>query len=104
MASDWIIDSSFRMGYMGLVKEKIMQEKTKLKEQREKAGLSQSQLAAAADISVRVLQNYEQAIRDLDGAKLITLLKLCSALDCTLADLVTNEEILRLLKEQNLNR
>ena len=81
-----------------------MPEKTKLKEQRERAGLSQSQLAAAAGISVRVLQNYEQTIRDLDGAKLITLLKLCSALNCTLVDIITNEETLQLLKDQNLNR
>lgn len=81
-----------------------MEKQTKLKLQREKAGLSQSQLAAAADISVRVLQNYEQAIRDLDGAKLITLLKLCSALHCTLADIITDEETLRLLKEVPANQ
>lgn len=76
-----------------------MSEKTKLKERREKAGLSQSQLAAAADISVRVLQNYEQAIRDLDGAKLITLLKICLALDCTLADIISSDETIQLLKQ-----
>ena len=55
---------------------------TKLKELREKAGLSQVQLADASGISVRVLQNYEQGVRNLNGAKLITLLRLCRALGC----------------------
>ena len=69
----------------------------RLKALREKRGLSQSQLAAAADLSHRVLQNYEQGVRDLNGAKLVTLLKLCNALECWLADIVTDEETLEQL-------
>lgn len=71
----------------------------KLKLLREKAGLSQSQLAAAADLSVRVLQNYEQGSRNLNGAKLITLLRLCKALGCTLSDLISDPQSLQLLDE-----
>lgn len=65
---------------------------------RKEAGLSQSQLAKKAGIRVQVLQQYEQGVRDLNGAKLATLLKLCNALECRLADIVTDEEALELLK------
>lgn len=65
---------------------------------RKEAGLSQSQLAKKAGIRVQVLQQYEQGVRDLNGAKLATLLKLCNALECGLADIVTDEETLELLK------
>ena len=64
---------------------------------RKEAGLSQSQLAKKAGIRVQVLQQYEQGVRDLNGAKLATLLKLCNALECRLADIVTDEETLELL-------
>lgn len=72
---------------------------TCLKSLREKAGLSQSQLAAATGIGVRVLQNYEQGVRNLNGAKLVTLLRLCKALNCRLTDLITDPEALSLLAE-----
>ena len=69
-----------------------------LQKLRKAAGLSQSQLANKAGIRVQVLQQYEQGVRDLSGAKLATLLKLCNALECRLADIVTDEETLELLK------
>lgn len=68
---------------------------------RKEAGLSQSQLAAAAGVKVQVLQQYEQGTRDLNGAKLPTLLKICNALECRLADIITDEETLTLLKAYN---
>lgn len=64
----------------------------RLKALRESRGLSQQKLAEMTGLSVRVLQNYEQGVRDLNGAKLVTLLKLCNALGCNLIDLVTDEE------------
>ena len=72
---------------------------TKLKELREKRGLSQGKLADAAGLSVRVLQNYEQGARNLNGAKLLTLLRICKALECKLEDLITEPETIDLLKE-----
>ena len=79
------------------IKIDVTYKNERLKALREDRGLSQSQLAAAADISTRVLQNYEQGVRDLSGAKLATLLKLCNALECKLADIVTDEETLEQL-------
>ena len=77
---------------------KISYKNEGLQKLRKAAGLSQSQLANKAGIRVQVLQQYEQGVRDLSGAKLATLLKLCNALECRLADIVTAEETLELLK------
>lgn len=77
---------------------KISYKNEGLQKLRKAADLSQSQLANKAGIRVQVLQQYEQGVRDLSGAKLATLLKLCNALECRLADIVTDEETLELLK------
>jgi IS30 family transposase/DNA-binding Xre family transcriptional regulator len=63
-----------------------------LQKLRKAAGLSQSQLADLAGIKVQVLQQYERGARDINGAKLPTLLKICNALECRLADIITDEE------------
>ncbi len=76
---------------------KIEYKNARLKELREKAGLSQAQLAAASGLNLRVLQNYEQGARNLNGAKLVTLLALCKALGCTLRDIVTDPQAVELL-------
>jgi len=72
---------------------------SKLKAARMSTGLSQSQLAAAAGINPRMLQYYEQGAKDLNGAKLATLLKICLALHCRLEDILPDEETTRLLAE-----
>lgn len=83
------------------VKVVINYRNVKLKEIREKAGLSQSQLAKLADVNVRIYQNYEQGVRDLSKAQLSTILKICNALNCNISDIVTDEETLGLLNEYN---
>ena len=64
-----------------------------LQKLRKAAGLSQSQLADLAGIKVQVLQQYERGARDINGAKLPTLLKICNALECRLADIITDEGV-----------
>lgn len=89
----------------GLIKEarkmeidiKVSYRNDNLQRLRQEAGLSQSQLAKAAGINARVLQNYEQGIRDISGAKLATLLKICIALGCELKDIITDSETKELL-------
>lgn len=71
---------------------------SKLQTVRLANGLSQSQLAAAAGINNRVLQHYEQGVRDLSGAKLATLLKICLALNCKLGDILPDGETTALLE------
>ena len=72
---------------------------SKLKELRESTGLSQSQLAEKAELSKRTLQEIEQGRRDINGMKLLTLLRLCRALNCGLPDILTDPETIELLQD-----
>lgn len=78
---------------------KVTYKNEKLQPLRKAAGFSQSQLAAMTGIKLQVLQQYERGARNLNGAKLSTLLKLCNALRCRLCDLITDEETLQLLRD-----
>lgn len=70
----------------------------KLKEMRQAAGLSQSQLAEKTGINVRTLQHYEQGSKIFDHARIDTILKVCLALNCKLTDIVENQEYTDLIK------
>lgn len=83
---------------------KISYKNEKLQHVRQTAGMSQSQLARAAGISVRVLQDYERGARDISGAKLATLLKLCNALHCELRDIIADPETIELLDAYGKNK
>lgn len=83
----------------GTISIKVTYKSEGLQKLRKAAGLSQSQLADLAGIKVQVLQQYERGARDINGAKLPTLLKICNALECRLADIITDEETLELLKK-----
>ena len=61
---------------------------TNLKRIREAAGISQSKLAEASGVSVRMIQHYEQGFKDLNRAQAITVHRLAQALDCKVEDLV----------------
>lgn len=61
---------------------------TNLQKYRISCGLSQSQLAEKVGISVRVLQNYEQEVRNLDKAAARTVLKIARAVGKTVEDLI----------------
>lgn len=74
---------------------KITYRNEKLQAMRKAAGLSQSQLAEKAGVSVRLLQKYERGGRDLNGAKFTTILKLCNALKCSLGDILSDPDTLR---------
>lgn len=83
---------------------KISYKNEKLQNARQTAGMSQSQLARAAGISVRVLQDYERGARDISGAKLATLLKLCNTLHCELRDIIADPETIELLEAYGKNK
>lgn len=73
----------------------------KLKEKRQAAGLSQSQFAKKAKMSVRTLQHYEQGSKDFDHARIDTILKACLVLNCSLEDIIENPIYLEMLKKVN---
>lgn len=66
---------------------------SKLKTYREKAGLSQSQLSATSDVNKRIIQYYEQGVKDINKAQAGTLLKLAKTLNCTIEDLLEEEHL-----------
>ena len=61
---------------------------SKLQEFRKDAGLSQSKLAACAEVNVRMIQHYEQGVKDINKAEAMTVYKLARALHCTVEDLL----------------
>lgn len=71
----------------------------KLKEKRQAAGLSQSQLAEKTGINVRTIQHYEQGSKIFDHARIDTILKCCVALNCKLEDVIENPEYIELLQK-----
>lgn len=76
---------------------------TKLKAVRLLAGLKQKDVALEAGLKLPVYSQYEQGIRNIDGCKLLTLLKICMALHCNLADIIESPEIVELYKKVTFN-
>ena len=72
---------------------------TKLQKTRLQKGITQAKLAEAAGVNPRMVQQYEQGIRDINGAKLPTVLKLAAALNCPLSDIMDDPETLELLAQ-----
>jgi transcriptional regulator with XRE-family HTH domain len=61
---------------------------TNLKKIREAIGLSQTRLAEATGVNVRMIQHYEQGVKDINAAAALTVYKLAQALECTVDDLL----------------
>lgn len=71
----------------------------RIKELREQAGISRPKLAELSGVNVRTLESYEQGKKDINGAKLKTILKICKALNCRIEDILDDEETLELFRE-----
>lgn len=63
-----------------------------LKSMREYKGLSQSQLAKASNVSVRMIQHYEQGIKDINKAQVLTVLRLAEALGCDVYEIINERD------------
>lgn len=61
-----------------------------LKCMREARGMSQSQLAKASNVSVRMIQYYEQEVKDINNACVLTVLRLSEALDCDVYEILND--------------
>lgn len=64
------------------------QPETNLKRLRTRSGYSQSQLAKVSGVPIRTIQQYEQRQKDINKAQAEYLIRLSSALDCNLSDLI----------------
>ena len=69
-----------------------------LKDIRESRGMSQQQLADKSGIHKRMIQAYEQGYRNINGAKITTLVTFCIALECSLSDIVDEAQLVKDLK------
>lgn len=56
---------------------------TNLKRIREARGLSQAKLAEISGVNVRMIQYYEQGVKDINAAAALTVYRLAQALDST---------------------
>lgn len=61
---------------------------SRLKEIRQECGYSQSELSNKADVSVRMIQHYEQGVKDINKTQALTVYRLAKALDVTVEDLL----------------
>ena len=59
-----------------------------LQKKRKERSMSQSQLADAAGVSVRMIQYYEQGANDINKAEALTVYKLAQALGCKVQDIL----------------
>ena len=59
-----------------------------LKFTREEAGMSQSELAKASGVNLRLIQHYEQGFKDINKASVITVLKLAEAMGADVYDII----------------
>lgn len=72
---------------------------TKIKELRKQKKLSRQELSDITGINSRTLESYEQGRKDINGAKLKTLLLLCTALNCNLEDILEDEELIEMVRQ-----
>lgn len=64
---------------------------TNLKMMRSLRGFSQAQLARAAGVSKRAIENYEQKVRRIDLATAQVLYRLATALECPMEALMEHD-------------
>ena len=59
-----------------------------LKTIRTNKGLSQGKLSEISGVNTRMIQYYEQGVKDINKAQGLTLQALANALDCKIEDLL----------------
>lgn len=64
---------------------------TRLQDARKSKGLSQSQLARAAGVPVRTLQELEAGRKNINKSAVITVLRIADVLGCNIRDILEAE-------------
>ena len=68
----------------------------KLKTLREQKGFTQQELASKSGVNIQTLRKYEQGTKNINNARLKTILKLAICLECSLSDILTDDTIIYL--------
>lgn len=74
---------------------------TKLKAMRVRSGLTQKEVSQLTGINPQTYSQYEQGAKSFDSAKLITILAVCTVLECKLEDIIEDKFTLRQLAQYN---
>lgn len=62
--------------------------KTALEFRRQNKRYTQKKLSEESGVNIRMIQHYEQGVKDINKAQAITVYKLAQALNCTVEDLL----------------
>ena len=62
--------------------------KSRLKFMREEKGMSQSSLAEQSGVNIRTIQAYEQGLKDINKAQVVTVIQLAEALECDVYEII----------------
>lgn len=61
---------------------------TNLKETRKAKNMTQKELSEKSGVNLRILQYYEQGVKDINKAQALTVYRLAEALECKIEDLL----------------
>ena len=59
-----------------------------LKKIREEKNVTQIKLSEVSGVSLRMIQHYEQGVKDINKAQAITICKIAQALECKIEDIL----------------
>ncbi len=62
--------------------------KSRLKFMREYKGMTQRELADKSGVNLAMIQHYEQGYKDINNAKVLTVLSLAEALGCDVYEII----------------
>ena len=76
--------------FVDVINERMLEcfPETNLKRIRTAYGITQSELAKMADVSLRSIQMYEQRNKDINKASVETIYRIAKVLGCTIEDLI----------------
>ena len=71
----------------------------KLQELRLERNLTQKEVSKSTGIPLSTYIKYETENLDINGARLLHLIKICLVLDCKLTDILTDADLVRLVRK-----
>ena len=71
----------------------------KLQELRLERNLTQKEVSKSTGIPLSTYIKYETENLDINGARLLHLMKICLVLDCKLTDILTDADLVRLVRK-----
>ena len=66
--------------------------KSRLKWYRDDKGMTQLELSEKSGVNLRMIQNYEQGVKDINKASVVTVLQLAEALGCDVYEIINDRQ------------